>query len=279
MNSFRWAMAFLFVGMVGTSSAVLSAQSKPGHASSVDTDGKGVEKVINEAIELFQAGRYKLSIEKFQQAYEVVEDANILFNIARCYHILGDKDNAIEYYNRFMYHPDVSEDSKERAKKYLEELRQDKSDASSGAPQYTDPGASAGGTQPEGDSAGSGAFGQSSEFSDDTKSPSRVLEWSLIGSGIAVGVAGGVLGGVALSKHSAFESSHDVSEKEDLENKGKTLSLASDICLGVGIATAVTGVILLVVRSQKSKKQSSTSEAYAPRLAPGNAGMSLALHF
>ena len=82
-----------------------------------------------------------------------------------------------------------------------------------------------------------------------------------------------------MSKHSAFESSRDIDEKTDLEDKGRTLSLVSDVCLGVGIATAVTGVILLVVRSQKSKKQSSSTEAHAPRLTPGNDGMSVALHF
>ena len=107
MNNFRWVTAFLFVGIVGASSANLSAQNRNGQTSSGEADGSNVENVINEAIEFFRAGRYRLSIEKFQEAYELVEDPNILFNIARCYHLLGEKNNAIEFYNRFIYYPDV----------------------------------------------------------------------------------------------------------------------------------------------------------------------------
>jgi tetratricopeptide (TPR) repeat protein len=277
MNNFRWVTAFLFVGIVGASSANLSAQNRNGQTSSGEADGSNVENVINEAIELFRAGRYRLSIEKFQEAYELVEDPNILFNIARCYHLLGEKKNAIEFYNRFIYYPDVPADSKERAKKYLEELREGQEGGGGETPQPT--GSEASGDNTEGDQSESDAFGQQNGPTDEAKSTPKVLEWSLIGAGLAIAVTGGALGGVALGNHKSFESSHDFDDKADLENKGRVLALASDICLGVGIATAAAGVILMVVRAHKGKKSSSEQQVYAPLMTPGGAGMSWTLQF
>jgi tetratricopeptide (TPR) repeat protein len=277
MNSCRWVFAFLFSAMVITSGARLAAQ-----ASSEDAD---MAVVIDEAIALFQSGDYERSIAKFQQAYSVLKDPNILFNIGRCYHLLGDKENAIEYYNRFVYYPNIPEDTSARAREYLKKLTEETGE---GAEEVTE------GAEEEGsgaDEADHSAGADSSEGSTDQSdfplqnadsnappSPSRAVEWSLIGSGIALTLTGGILSGLALSNQKKFDSSHDFEEKDDYANKGKALALAGDISMGVGIAAAAAGVILLLVRGRKNK-ESEKKAAFTPRLLPGGAEMSWSVQF
>jgi tetratricopeptide (TPR) repeat protein len=276
MNRHQWAAALLFGGMISTQSICVVAQTTDDQQST-EAQNQDITEIINEAITLFKAGDYKTSIEKFKKAYSVVEDANILFNIARCYHMLGDKDNAKEYYNRFIYYPEVSAESKARAKKYLQELKE----KDSGGTTPTDE------SQPEPtDESGSGATDSDqltspeTEESEDASKQSHLLEWSLIGSGAAVAVAGGIVGGIALVNHNDFESTNNLQRKKDLEDKGKVLSLVSDISLGVGIATAAAGVILFVVRNKKQKKEAASPTAvYVPSVVPGGVNMSWLLRF
>jgi tetratricopeptide (TPR) repeat protein len=80
--------------------------------------------------------------------------------------------------------------------------------------------------------------------------PSRVVDWVLVGSGLAVGAAGGVLWGLGASHASG--ASHYDSKTENYQtalsdyNSAKTLYYVGLTGAAVGAATASVGLILLV---------------------------------
>jgi tetratricopeptide (TPR) repeat protein len=73
-----------------------------------------------------------------------------------------------------------------------------------------------------------------------------VLGIALTGSGAAVGVAGGALGAIALLKAGDAKSRNDANA-----DKAHAFAIGADVMLGVGIATAVTGVVLLLVHRSR----------------------------
>jgi hypothetical protein len=71
----------------------------------------------------------------------------------------------------------------------------------------------------------------------------NVLGITLVSAGGALAAAGGVLGGIALMKADELETQDDPDA-----DKAPSLAIGADVMLGVGIASAVTGVVLLVLK-------------------------------
>ncbi|MCP4599762.1 MAG: tetratricopeptide repeat protein [Proteobacteria bacterium] len=231
------------------------------------------EKMMNiaeEGIQLFQAEKYTEAIAKFEQAYAIIPDANILFNIARCYQLLGDKSVAIEYFNRFIYHPDVSEDAKERAKGHLKPLQESKKQEE--ANPYDDENIIV---------TSNSNIDVSQKPIEAVKKPRRrIPEWSLVGSGGAALIVGGIFSGLALNTHSKFESTNVLDKKEELEDKGKTQALVGDLCLGAGAALAATGLILFIVLDgDRERSSDAQSVAYSPFLVRNGGGLKFVLRY
>src|SRR5450755_434243 len=72
---------------------------------------------------LFRAADYRHALERFLQAATIDQDSNLLFNIARCYEMLGDRDAAIEKYEAFLAKPDADSQGKVRANEAIRALR------------------------------------------------------------------------------------------------------------------------------------------------------------
>jgi tetratricopeptide (TPR) repeat protein len=88
------------------------------------------------------------------------------------------------------------------------------------------------------------------------REPKRnVLGIALTSGGAAVAAAGGVLGGIALMKANDLEAQDDAGA-----DQARSLAIGADVMLGVGIATAVTGAVLLI---WKRKRQTDTQTARA----------------
>src|SRR6188768_3442054 len=70
-----------------------------GGVEGVDAGRAARAAELNESgARLYRARDYRQAIEKFIEAYAIDRDANLLFNIARCYEELGDTGAAIEKY-------------------------------------------------------------------------------------------------------------------------------------------------------------------------------------
>ncbi|MFT3925117.1 MAG: PEGA domain-containing protein [Myxococcales bacterium] len=84
--------------------------------------------------------------------------------------------------------------------------------------------------------------------------PYRKLGIGLTSAGAAVGVVGGILGGMALAKagDAEFRKDHDA-------DTAQTLALVSDVAIGVGVATAVAGIVLLVWKVKPKERPAGTA--------------------
>jgi tetratricopeptide (TPR) repeat protein len=91
----------------------------------------------------------------------------------------------------------------------------------------------------------------------------NVLAIVLTSAGGAVAAAGGVLGGIALMKADELETQDDPDA-----DKARSLAIGADVMLGVGIASAVTGVVLLIVKRPRDADTPARAhvDAVFPRL-------------
>jgi tetratricopeptide (TPR) repeat protein len=92
----------------------------------------------------------------------------------------------------------------------------------------------------------------------------NVLGIALTSAGGAVAVAGGVLGGIALMKANDAET-----QDAAAADQAHSLAIGADVMLGVGIASAVTGVVLLIVKRPRhadARAASARVDALFPRL-------------
>lgn len=53
-------------------------------------------------LDLVRQAEYLRAVDEFQEAYRILPNVNVLFNIARAYADAGDLDRAIEYYQRYL---------------------------------------------------------------------------------------------------------------------------------------------------------------------------------
>ena len=274
MSGFQGVVALLFGGMLFLSNTTAFARDEAEQSSVFGDETQDAKDLVNEAIGMFQSGEYSGAIEKFQEAYDVLEDPNILFNIARCYQEIGNKESAIDYYNRFLSHPDSPADAKARARERLKQLEGEDAGRTSGEAEGPDD------SEPTGSplQSSSGEDGANRDGAPTARSRSRVLEWSLISAGAVLAVTGAAFGSVALAKHNEFESSHDANKKEDLENTGRVMALTSDITLGVGIVSMATGLILLLARKPE-KRNSGSQTSFVPAATRHSAELSWVVRF
>lgn len=99
--------------------------------------------------------------------------------------------------------------------------------------------------------------------------PSNTLPIALWATGGGALLTGAVLGGVALSK--AKSAAPGSSEADTAQG----LALGADICLGVGVAAAVTGTVLFFVRRVDVDEVSQARLDVQPIVGVGTAGLSL----
>jgi tetratricopeptide (TPR) repeat protein len=64
---------------------------------------------------LYAAGDYAGALRAFQQAYALVAEPNLLFNIAGCNERLGQRTQAVEYYRWFLSSSNANPDGRRRA--------------------------------------------------------------------------------------------------------------------------------------------------------------------
>jgi len=112
--------------------------------------------------------------------------------------------------------------------------------------------------------------------SDEGSSGMVTAGWVAVGVGGALLIGGAITGGMALNLDSDLhndcdEGGHCLDDRQPDIDKLNTLSLTTDILMGVGAAAAVTGVVLLIV-GHKKKGENEEPVALAPAFAPGFAG-------
>jgi hypothetical protein len=212
----------------------LSAQA-PAPAADASVQAQ-VEAIYAEGAALYKAGKYRPAIEKFEEAFALYPEPNLLYNMGRAYEALGEIDQAMLKYRLCAQHPQSAPDVASKAREKLAVLEAAKatsaatttSSASTPATTSTAPGAPAAAAPAE-----SGGF--------------PVL--GTIGAVAAVGgIAAAVAGGVVFAGGAALHDQISAAKNNTDENGVASITRVNAEQLAAdGTSQKTTGVILLSV--------------------------------
>ncbi len=107
----------LAVAVLLAAGAPAAAQGKPSAAAR-----KNAREHHDKAKAFQEAGRYSEAIAEYEQAHAAVPDPAFLYNIARCRHLAGERERAIEAYEAYLAERPSGEIADE-ARSFADELR------------------------------------------------------------------------------------------------------------------------------------------------------------
>jgi hypothetical protein len=225
----------------------------------------------DEGSALYDRGEYSRALEKFIAAYALGQDANLLFNMGRCYQRLGENAVAEEKYRAFIADPRADPAGVERARELLETLHEP-------APSET-PAALAAPASPERDRA-----------------PARrgstvraILPWVSLGASVASLTAGTTLYLMGVADHGritdsrGYEDPNGISpltevRARDLVSSGETKKTLGAVGLGLGGALLVTSIVLFITSpGDEPPTNAAVEPSIGVAFAPGPRGGSLGL--
>lgn len=234
------------------------------------------DALVTEAVQHYSARRYEQAIDLFEQAFAIQEEPELVYNIARSHERLANREQALEWYERFINMPGTTGELRTRALSNITSLRQE----------ITALRAAEQAEQADQDSldranaTGSGTPTPTPEqpVQPPPPRPLRAAGYALVGVGAAAMIAGGIFGGMALAAHSDFEDASETysENRVDLRDDVEFRSLMADILLFSGAGIAAAGIALVVVdairagRAEEGDDESDVS--LVPSLTVANGG-------
>jgi tetratricopeptide (TPR) repeat protein len=240
---------------------------------------EGGELVDEEAKSLYQAGaiafdqgRFQNALDSFQRAYALSKRPQLLFNIGVVSDRLRLDEQALQSFEQYLQLvPDGAEAANVRAR--IEVLRKTISErkqpaAAPVAPEGTQAAqpAPAPPAQTAAEPAPAAPPSASVAASDESteSSGSSLLGWTLVGGGAAVAIGGGVLLVIGQSHRGKIEDAEEGTEWADVSkyDDANTFTGLGAALLGVGVAGAVIGIVLL--SSGETSEQSQATLRVGP---------------
>ncbi len=210
-----------------------------------------VEALAGQAQVHYKAGRFDKAVALYLEAWRLAPAAAVLYNIAHIYdRKLGERSLAIDFYRRYISATDADPEAVQRATKRVQELKVEEEKARIAMPP---PDSGGGANRPRARARRSGTSGR------------EMGGWVAVGAGGLLVVTGSVFGILASDKADRFADTDEV-DRQSLRESGQTQALIADVMLGVGVAAAATGVVLLMLPD---------SDASALRVAPIEGGAML----
>jgi tetratricopeptide (TPR) repeat protein len=197
------------------------------------------EALSQDGITHYQAGRFKDAIASMLAAQAILAEhglevaPELLYNIARIYHKMGEARLAHESYTRFILSEGADPAMVRKALDYREQVR-----ASPATPPA--PVVSAAEVPPTPKAAGPAAVAAPAT---EGGGGHAVAYW-VGGAGLAMLATGGVLGGLALVEEGGLSDHARYEDKLDARDRGRTLALTADVALATGAATLITATVL-----------------------------------
>lgn len=200
-------------------------------ACRADPECRAVDDI---ALVLYKDGDTVQSLNKFQEAYQMVAEPRLLVNIGRCMHRLGRSQEALDYYIRYYKAvPKPPEDMAQRLRRYIDEASAtkdgDRPDLPSPAAEGSSPGTVGGARFPIGAAVLFGAGGLS-------------LAIGLGLGGAAKGAERDVVSGTG-----PFD--YDLYEKGQSLNKG---AIALDVIGGAALAAGAVWTVIWAVNKRRA---------------------------
>ena len=229
------------------------------------------EEHSRRGVEFYAEGKLPEAVREMLKAYELAPEAGLLYNIARIYQKMGQRDLATHYLKEFVTQPGADPDTVQKALQHLEALKR--------APAASMPRAVPPPPAPEPEPTPQPASAPAEP--EPTPAPAEsssidLMGWITLGTGGAALVVGGVLGGLALGGDLA-DPDATLEDKRATQDDMRSLALGADICFGVGVAAATAGLVMLLVSGGDDGQ--SPSASLGPLLGPGQAGAQLMVRF
>jgi tetratricopeptide (TPR) repeat protein len=278
MRSSRWPSSVppsrllgLLVVVLGiaTATAAWSAPASQPQASKVAR----AEALHVEGAAYFNQGRFREALKRFEAAFALIREPNLLFNIGRCLEALGRLEEARSFYKRCATDdgvtPQTANIARQRAQaldRVLEEARAAPADETIAAGQ-TRPSTSARASR----RTGRGAAATTTSTAPQKSSGYATWTWVTLGLGAALMAGGGVLVGLGQADHDEVlnqdgygnaEAVLDLTRAEatDLKDSGTSKKVAGFVLLGVGGAAMATAVTLLVLEAMDKTERRTASQ-------------------
>jgi len=230
-----------------------------------ETDSSA-EEHSRRGVQLYAEGKLPEAVREMLKAYELAPESGLLYNIARIYQKMGQRDLAIHYLKQFVTQPGADPDTVQKALKHLEMLKNTTTPPRAVAPAPAPARAPAPAPAPA-----PAAPAPAPEASSD-----NTLALITLSAGGAALLVGGVLGGLALGGDLTAPNT-TLEDKRAIQDDMRSHALGADICFGVGLAAATAGLVMLLVSGGDDAEASSA--AIGPLLGPGQAGAQLMVRF
>jgi len=237
-----------------------SAQEPP--AGPAETSA---EEHSRRGVAFYADGKLPEAVREMLKAYELAPESGLLYNIARIYQKMGQRDLAIHYLKEFVTQPGADPDTVQKALGHLEGL--ERAQAPTVKP-LAEPARAPETPQP---APAPVPVPVEAESADNT------LAWITLGAGGAALVVGGVLGGMALSSAGDLEDAKlGYEDKLAAQQSARDLALGADISIGVGVASAALGLVLFLISGDD---EAEAAAVFVPDLGQGRAGGLLTVRF
>lgn len=247
LNFIRFAIGTIAV----TLGALVHAQptTSQEHASA-----PSVTALNEEGAALYDQRDYRRAVERFLRAYAADPDPNLLFNIARCYEKMGDKDAAIEKYEEFVSLPGADTQGKSRAHQSLAALKQlstAEQPRQQASPSEIDSSAS----QP---AAAAMSFTRDPSLAESTQTSGSVWPWVSLAAGMGAAGVGATFMILGQQDHDKLIEASGYDDRtqpyaftetaaNDLANAGDRKKLVGTIALSAGGALLLTSALLFLL--------------------------------
>jgi hypothetical protein len=248
--SLRSITAASALALVLSITGAASAQ-EPGTGSDPAARAATVQRLSEEGSTFYQQRDYRHANEKFQQAYGIDPDPNLLYNIGKCFEALGDKQQAMDKYELFINSPGADSGARVKAQEAVKRLK---------------------GETPAGGAGTAAPGGGAAQPAGGRSIVPVVIAYGVGAAGIAVG---SIFGATALGKRSDLDAvcsnrQCPPTRKDDITSL-KTASTISTIGFIVGAVGVVAGTALLVFGGKATTEKSAGLQV-SPYVGVGNAG-------
>jgi tetratricopeptide (TPR) repeat protein len=188
-------------------------------------------------------GRYRDALVELKAALEYdPNSADLIYNVARVYENLGEMDEAIAHYQRYLEHlPPEAHDERDRTDKTIRRLQGAKRELAQ--------------TEAERNSAAQQAASHAGR--------ADFVFWLTGGAAVALFAAGGVSGVLALKKNDQVASfvvgmDGTFDEREKLAKQANNFALAADLLLAGGAVALTSAALLYFLRDSEPEASEGT---------------------
>jgi tetratricopeptide (TPR) repeat protein len=207
-----------------------------------------VEKHNQLGIQYYKDGKFPEAVREMLEAYRLIPDPGLLYNIAKIYAKMGETSLAITYFEKFVQSDEVDPANVEKALVTLQKLRE----------------------KQRHEGGGNSTLGEGIELAPLPQKPSvrkrrrlkatpfmetEEFRWLILGSGAALLLGSGIFGLQVKESMSAFEKASGVKEKREYEGRAQGWALGADINMVAGILAVGFGGYLWWDAETSTNKQ------------------------